>query len=81
MLRILVADPLADAGLDVLRHQDGIELDLRNGLEGESLREALSRADGVIVRSGTELTAEALDDPQRLRAIVRAGVGTDNIDL
>jgi len=81
VLRILVADPLADAGLDVLRHQDGIELDLRNGLEGESLREALSRADGVIVRSGTELTAEALEDQQRLRAIVRAGVGTDNIDL
>ena len=53
MLRILVADPLADAGLDVLRHQDGIELDLRNSLEGESLRDALSQADGVIVRSGT----------------------------
>lgn len=81
MLRILVADPLDEAGLDVLRRHDAIELDLRNGLDGEPLRSALSEADGVIVRSGTELTAEALAGQSRLRAIVRAGVGVDNIDL
>ena len=81
MLRILIADPLADSGLDVLRRHDGIEIDLQNGLDGEELRTALSQADGVIVRSGTELTADALEGQQRLQAIVRAGVGVDNIDL
>ena len=81
VLRILVADPLAETGLDVLRRRDGIELDLRDGLDGEPLREALLQADGVIVRSGTELTSAALADQPRLRAIVRAGVGVDNIDL
>ena len=81
VLRILVADPLDDAGLDVLRRHDGIELDLRSGLDGEPLRTALSEVDGVIVRSGTELTAEVLAGQPRLRAIVRAGVGVDNIDL
>ena len=81
MLRILVADPLADAGLEVLRRHDQIDFELRNGLDGEDLRDALSTADGVIVRSGTELNSEALDGQERLRAIVRAGVGVDNIDL
>lgn len=81
MLRILIADPLADSGLDLLRRHDGIEIDLHNGLDGEELRTALSQADGVIVRSGTELTADALEGQQRLQAIVRAGVGVDNIDL
>ena len=81
MLRILIADPLDDAGLDVLRRHDGIEIDVHDGLDGEELRTALSKADGVIVRSGTELTADALDGQQRLQAIVRAGVGVDNIDL
>ncbi|MFP6702630.1 MAG: phosphoglycerate dehydrogenase [Planctomycetaceae bacterium] len=81
MLRILIADPLADSGLDVLRRHDGVEIDLQNGLDGEELRTALSQADGVIVRSGTELTAAALEGQQRLQAIVRAGVGVDNIDL
>ena len=81
VLRILVADPLAETGLEVLRRRDGIELDLRDGLEGEPLREALLQADGVIIRSGTELTADALAGQPRLRAIVRAGVGVDNIDL
>ena len=81
MLRILVADPLAESGLDVLRRHDQFDLDLRNGLDGDDLRDALSTADGVIVRSGTELKSEALDGQRRLQVIVRAGVGVDNIDL
>jgi D-3-phosphoglycerate dehydrogenase len=81
VLRILIADPLDDAGLDVLRRHDGIEVDVQDGLDGEELRTALSLADGVIVRSGTELTADALEGQQKLQAIVRAGVGVDNIDL
>src|SRR5262249_17602070 len=47
----------------------------------EALQEAVRAADGVIVRSGTRITAELLEDPGRLRAIVRAGVGVDNIDV
>jgi D-3-phosphoglycerate dehydrogenase len=80
MLRVLVSDHLEPAGLDLLR-QAGIELDDRAGLTGAALREALQAADGVIIRSGTRLTAELLEKPGRLRAIVRAGVGVDNIDV
>ena len=44
------------------------------------LREALAQFDGAICRSGVKITAEALAGNHRLKAIVRAGVGTDNID-
>jgi D-3-phosphoglycerate dehydrogenase len=80
MPRVLVCDKLEAAGLDLLR-QAGIEIDERRGLTGAALQEALRAADGVIVRSETRLTAEVLAETGRLRAIVRAGVGVDNIDV
>jgi len=80
MPRVLISDKLESPGLELLR-QAGMELDERHGLTGEALREAIRAADGVIVRSGTKITAELLDDPGRLRGIVRAGVGVDNIDV
>jgi D-3-phosphoglycerate dehydrogenase len=80
MPRVLIADKLEAPGLDLLR-QAGVELDERAGLKGAELQEALRAADGVIVRSGTTLTAELLDNPGRLKAVVRAGVGVDNIDV
>src|SRR5262249_53416582 len=61
--------------------QAGIEFDERPGLKGAALREAVRAADGLIVRSGTRVTAELLEDPGKLRAVVRAGVGVDNIDV
>lgn len=81
MHRILVCDPLPDEGLAILERAEGIALDKRSGLQGEDLRAALAEADGVIVRSGTTLTAQALRGQSRLRVIVRAGVGVDNIDV
>jgi D-3-phosphoglycerate dehydrogenase len=80
MPRVLISDKLESPGLDLLR-QAGIELDERHGLKGPALQEALRAADGVIVRSGTTVTAELLETPGKLRAVVRAGVGVDNIDV
>src|SRR5206468_1993072 len=53
----------------------------RHGLIGSTLQEAVQACDGVIVRSATRITAELLEHPGKLRAIVRAGVGVDNIDV
>src|SRR5215831_7503566 len=58
-----------------------MELDERHGLTGDALKAAIRAADGVIVRSGTRITADLLEDPGKLRAVVRAGVGVDNIDV
>src|SRR5215813_3458797 len=80
MPRVFISDKLEAPGLDLLR-QAGLELDNRPGLTGAALQEALQAADGVVVRSGTRITAELLDQPGKLRAIVRAGVGVDNIDV
>jgi D-3-phosphoglycerate dehydrogenase len=80
MPRVLVADKLGVAGLDLLK-QAGFELDVREKLKDAALREALRAADGVVVRSETRITAAELEDPGKLRVIVRAGVGVDTIDV
>jgi len=80
MPRVFISDKLEAGGLEFLR-QAALDLDNRPGLTGAALQEAIQAADGVIVRSGTRITAELLDNPGKLRAIVRAGVGVDNIDV
>jgi D-3-phosphoglycerate dehydrogenase len=73
---VLVTDGLAPCGLDRLAERGArvVELD-------GSLRDALARADAVIVRSATTLTKELIAEAPSLRCIGRAGVGLDNIDV
>src|SRR5436190_23596028 len=80
MPRVLICDKLESSGLDLLQAA-GLEVDNRPGLKGDELKSALRAADGCVVRSGTRITADLLEDPGKLRAIVRAGVGVDNIDV
>src|SRR5687767_6609025 len=82
MPKILILDPLAQEGLDMLKAAapSGIEHEVRTGLKGDALKQALAEFDGAICRSGVTITSEALEGNKRLRAIARAGVGTDNID-
>jgi len=81
MQRVLITDNLSGAGVRLLESLPGIEVDVRSGLSPDELRRALADADGIIIRSGTALTADVLRGQSRLRIIVRAGVGVDNIDL
>lgn len=80
MPRVFIADKLEAEGAELLRDA-GIEVDARPGLAGAELQAALQAADGCIVRSATRVTAELLEQPGKLRAIARAGVGVDNIDV
>jgi D-3-phosphoglycerate dehydrogenase len=79
-MRILVADKLAPEGLDYLK-QSGIEFDTKIGLKEPELAAAVGDYDALIVRSGAKVTAKVLENPGKLKAIARAGVGVDNIDL
>jgi D-3-phosphoglycerate dehydrogenase len=81
--RVLVTDKLAEEGLAQLRAEPGIEVvvDTKLAQDVAGLRRALAEADGIVIRSGTQLTAEVLEGQSRLKAIVRAGVGVDNIDV
>ncbi|MCU0958758.1 MAG: phosphoglycerate dehydrogenase [Pirellulaceae bacterium] len=80
MYRVIILDDVAPEGLALLDAAEGIEYEIRTGLKGDDLRQALTEFDGAVCRSGVKITAAALDGNRRLRAIVRAGVGTDNID-
>ena len=82
MPSIIVLDTLSPDGLALLdaAAASGITYEVVTGLSGDALRDALARHDGAICRSGVKITAAALAGNHRLRAIVRAGVGTDNID-
>ena len=79
-MRILVADKLADEGLEVLKREQ-VEFDAKVGLKENELAAAVGAYDALIVRSGAKVTAKVLEKPGSLKAIARAGVGVDNIDL
>ncbi len=80
MHRILVLDDIAQEGIDLLEATPDIEYEVRTKLKGEELRKSLNEFDGAILRSGVKITPESLEGNTRMRALVRAGVGTDNID-
>lgn len=80
MPRVFIADKLEASGVEQLTAA-GIEVDNRPGLKGDELRAALRSADAVIVRSATKITSDLLSDPGNLRAVARAGVGVDTIDV
>lgn len=80
MPRIVVLDSLSEDGLNLMKAAN-IEYEERIGLKGEELRTTLMEFDGAICRSGVKITAESLEGNKRLKAIARAGVGVDNIDL
>src|SRR5512132_390110 len=75
-MRVLVREPIADAGVELLREHFDVDVD------GESdLAEVIGRYDGIVIRSATKLTKELIERGERLKVIGRAGVGVDNVDV
>lgn len=79
MPRILVLDNLSEEGVEVFRAQ-GFDVDVKPAQKPEELAAIIGAYDGLVVRSGTKVTAEALAQAAQLKVIGRAGAGTDNID-
>jgi len=79
-MKVLVTDPIADAGLTRLR-EAGHEVETAYDIEGEALLSAVADANALIVRSGTEVSEEVLAAADDLVIVGRAGIGVDNIDL
>jgi len=76
-MKVIVADKISERGVELLRKAGwNIVLTTKDNLNAE-----IADADALIVRSATKVTAELLDKAPRLRAVGRAGVGVDNIDL
>lgn len=81
MHRILVSDKLGAAALERLKEHADMSVDVKTGLSKEELLAIIPDYDALIVRSGTQVTAEVLAAAKKLRVVGRAGVGVDNIDV
>jgi D-3-phosphoglycerate dehydrogenase / 2-oxoglutarate reductase len=79
MARILVSDPVAAEGVEILK-QAG-QVDVITGMTKEELIACIGNYDALAVRSETKATAEVLEAAKNLKIIGRAGVGVDNIDV
>ena len=78
-MRILVVEPLAPEGLELLRaHHD---VDEKLGLERSEIAAILPDYDALVVRSQVKVDAELIAAGTRLVVVGRAGVGVDNVDL
>ncbi len=77
-MKVVVADKISDRGVHLLKEQPGWNIVLATK---DTLNAEIADADALIVRSATKVTAELLDRAKKLRAVGRAGVGVDNIDL
>jgi len=79
-MHILISDPVDPVCVDLLR-AEGFQVDLRPNLPPDELTRAIDAYDALIIRSGTQVTAEVIAAGKRLKVIGRAGAGVDNVDV
>jgi D-3-phosphoglycerate dehydrogenase / 2-oxoglutarate reductase len=75
-VKVLVREPIAAAGVELLRKRFDVDVET----DGE-LADRIGTYDAIIIRSGTQLTADLIERGTKLKVIGRAGVGVDNVDL
>jgi D-3-phosphoglycerate dehydrogenase / 2-oxoglutarate reductase len=79
--KVLIADNISPRGAEELTRDDALEVATKTGLSEADLIKIIPDCHAVIVRSETKITAEVLKAGKNLRAVGRAGVGVDNIDV
>ena len=79
-MNLLVCDPTAPAAIAAMC-EAGIQVDVRDCITPAELELAIAGYDAIIVRSRTNVPRHLLDRADRLKLIIRGGVGLDNIDL
>ena len=77
--KVLVKEKIGDSGIELLREH--FDVDLGIDWSDEELAERIGAYDGIVIRSATKLTAELIEKATNLKAIGRAGVGVDNVDV
>jgi D-3-phosphoglycerate dehydrogenase len=81
LAKVLVSDSLAAQGLEVLQAARGLEVINSPGLAPEELLKVVRDVEGLVIRSGTKVTAEVIAAAEKLKVIGRAGIGVDNVDV
>lgn len=76
---VLIAEELSPATVEAL----GPDFEIRsaNGADRTELLDAIADVDAILVRSATQVDAEAIAAAKNLKIIARAGVGLDNVDI
>jgi D-3-phosphoglycerate dehydrogenase / 2-oxoglutarate reductase len=77
--KILVKEKIADAGVELLKEH--FDVDVLTDMTDTELEEAIAGYEGIVIRSGTKLTADLIERGERLKVIGRAGIGVDNVDV
>ena len=78
-MRVLVAEKLAESGVEALREHFDVDLGL--DWSAEQLADRIGDYDGLLIRSATQVTADLIARADRLKVIGRAGIGVDNVDV
>jgi len=78
-MKVLITDPVADEGIDILRSR--AQVDIKLGLKPDELLSTIGDYEALVVRSQTQVSAEVIEAGKKLQVIARAGVGVDNIDV
>ncbi|SJM95208.1 D-3-phosphoglycerate dehydrogenase SerA [Crenothrix polyspora] len=81
MKKILISDKLAEAGINYLNEQTGIQIHIQTGLDEDGLCSIIGDYDALLIRSDTQVTPKVLHAATRLKLIGRAGIGVDNVDI
>ncbi|TMM11001.1 MAG: phosphoglycerate dehydrogenase [Actinobacteria bacterium] len=78
--RVLVKEKIGDSGVQLLRDA-GFDVELGVDWDDGQLEKRIGEFDAILVRSATKLDAGLIERAERLRAVGRAGVGVDNVDV
>src|SRR5439155_12557230 len=79
--KVLIADSISQRGVDELTRDNALEVTVKTGLSERELVEVIPPFSALVVRSQTKITADILNAGAKLRAVGRAGVGVDNVDV
>jgi D-3-phosphoglycerate dehydrogenase len=80
-LKVLIADSISQRGIDELSRDEQLDVQIKTGLSEQELIQIIATFSALIVRSQTKVTADILNAGAKLRAVGRAGVGVDNVDV
>lgn len=81
MYKVLVSDPIAEQGIEILKKEKDLQVDVKLKMKPEELISIIGDYDALAIRSETKVTAQVIDAANKLKVVGRAGVGVDNVDV
>lgn len=78
-MKVLVSDSISQKGIDILK-KAGLKVEVKTGLKPDELKAIIGEYDALVIRSATKVTADIIEEADKLKVIGRAGTGIDNVD-